>query len=90
MNGLVNMKHSIIHVEVTQDIAEALAALAVRCNGCGAISEGFATHGASFTAASLLAMIAEDASKIVTDPDSWQSANLKHVLASHGYKVGGR
>ena len=83
------MQKQVIHVEVTQDIADALQALAARCNGCGAIGEGFATHGASFTPGSLLAMIAEDASKIITAPDSWQSANLRHVLASHGYKVGG-
>lgn len=77
-----------IPVEVSPDVAEALAELAARCSNCCAIGDGFATHGASFTPATLLAMIAEDASKIVTDPASWQSANLRHVLASHGYRVG--
>jgi hypothetical protein len=77
-----------IPVEVSPDVAEALAELAARCGNCCAIGDGFATHGASFTPATLLAMIAEDASKIVTDPASWQSANLRHVLASHGYRVG--
>ena len=77
-----------LSVEVSAEVAEALTELAARCSSCCAIGDGFATHGASFTPATLLAMIAEDAGKIVTDPASWQSANLRHVLASHGYRVG--
>jgi hypothetical protein len=84
------MPRKVIVVEVTQEIADALDVLAMRASGCAAIGDGFATHGASFTSGSLLAMLAEDASKIINDPDSWQSANLKHVFASHGYKVGER
>ncbi|RJX31380.1 MAG: hypothetical protein C4516_07600 [Oxalobacter sp.] len=83
-----SMSRTVIAVEVTQEIAEALQQLSVRCSSCCAIGDGFATHGASFTPATLLAMLAEDASKIITDPASWQSANLKHVFASHGYRVG--
>ncbi len=82
------MTRTTISVEVSQEVVEALTQLAARCNSCGAIGEGFATHGAVFTPARLLAMVAEDASKIITDPQSWQSANLRHVLASHGYRVG--
>lgn len=80
---------AVIEVEVTPEIVAALTELSTRCSNCCAIGDGFATHGASFTPAILLAMLAEDASKIITDPESWQSANLKHVLASHGYSVGG-
>jgi hypothetical protein len=79
-----------IEVEVTAEVAAALAELTARCNHCGAISDGFATHGAVLLPASLLGMLAEDASKIVTEPESWQSENLRHVLASHGYMVGMR
>lgn len=77
-----------IEVELTADLVAALAELAARCNHCSAIGDGFATHGVAFTPAKLLAMLAEDAGKIVTDPESWQSANLRHVLASHGYMIG--
>lgn len=79
-----------INVEVNRDVADALATLAARCSQCSAIGDGFATHGGNFTAATLLAMLAEDAAKIVTDPESWQAANLRHVLASHGYMIGAR
>ena len=76
-----------IEIELDDATAAALAELAGRCNHCCAIGDGFASHGASFTPATLLAMLAEDAGKIVTDPESWQSANLRQVLASHGYLV---
>ena len=82
------MKHTTLEIVVSEDVAAALAELAGRCNRCCAIGDGFASHGAAFTPQSLLAMIAEDAAKIVTDPASWQSANLQHVLASHGYMLG--
>ena len=78
---------TVIEVEVPIEVAAALAELADRCNNCCAMSDGFASHGAAFTPATLLAMLAEDAAKLITDPDSWQSANLRHVLASHGYMV---
>ena len=81
------MTQTTIEVSVTEEIAQALCELAKRCSSCAAIGDGFASHGATFTSASLLAMIAEDAAKIVSDPDSWQSANLTHVLASHGYLI---
>ena len=81
---------TVIEVEVTNEVATALAELAGRCNNCSAIGDGFASHGAAFTPATLLAMLAEDAAKLITDPDSWQSANLRHVLASHGYMLAAR
>ena len=77
------MKRVTITVDVPENTAAALTALAARCNNCCAIADGFASHGSSFSAATLLAMLAEDAGKIVTQPDSWQSANMTHVLASH-------
>ena len=76
-----------IQVEISEELAGALEELVARCNHCCAIGDGFASHGASFTPATLLAMLAEDAGKIVTDPESWQSANMGRVLASHGYMV---
>lgn len=76
-----------VDVAVPPDVLHALEELAARCNQCTAIGEGFASHGTAFTPAKLLAMLAEDAGKIVSDPESWQSANLRHVLASHGYWV---
>lgn len=79
---------AIIEVEVPAEVTAALAELVGRCNNCGAIGDGFASHGATFTTATLLAMLAEDAAKIVTDSGSWQSANMRRVLASHGYMVG--
>lgn len=82
------MKQDAIQVEVSEDVAAALVELAAHCNQCCAIGDGFASHGVSFTPATLLAMLAEDAGKIITDPDSWQSANIGRVLASHGYMVG--
>lgn len=81
------MKRITIPVEVPEETAAALAELAARCNDCCAIADGFASHGASLSPATLLAMLAEDAGRIVSDPDSWQSANIRHVLAAHGYMV---
>ena len=77
-----------IEVEVSEEIADALTELAGRCNHCTAIGDGFASHGAAFRPATLLAMLAEDASRIIADPESWQSSNMGRVLASHGYMVG--
>jgi hypothetical protein len=82
------MTRTIIEVEVNADVAEALQELAGRCNHCSAIGDGFASHGAAFTPGKLLAMLAEDAAMLVTTPDSWQSANMQRVLASHGYMLG--
>ena len=77
-----------IRLEVSEVVATALADLAARCNQCRAIGDGFASHGAAFTPAKLLAMLAEDAAKIISDPESWQSANMMHVFTSHGYMIG--
>lgn len=82
------MKNNTIEIEVSAEIASALAELASRCNHCSAIGDDFASHGAAFTVETLLAMLAEDAAKIISDPESWQSANMRQVLASHGYMVG--
>jgi len=84
------MTRATIKLEVTEEVLVALTELASRCNQCGAIGDGFASHGAAFTPAKLLAMLAEDAAKIVSDPESWQGANMKQVLASHGYMLNRR
>lgn len=83
-------KRATIAVEVSEETAGALAELAAYCNSCCAIADGFASHGSSLDAAALLAMLAEDAGKIVTQPESWQSANMKSVLAAHGYMIARR
>lgn len=81
------MKRARIELEVSEEVLAALTELAARCNHCCAIGDGFASHGAAFTPAKLLEMLAEDAAKIVSDAESWQSANMRHVLASHGYML---
>ena len=63
------MMRTTIEIEVSNEVAAALDELSQRCNQCGAIGDGFATHGAAFTSARLLAMLAEDASQIVTQPE---------------------
>jgi hypothetical protein len=89
-HGKLLMMRATIKVEISNEVAAALGELAAHCNHCGAIGDGFATHGAALTPEKLLAMLAEDASQIVTQPESWQSANTGRVLASHGYMVGRR
>lgn len=84
------MKRAVIKLDVSEEVLAALTELAGRCNHCGAISDGFASHGAAFTPAKLMAMLVEDAAKIVSEPESWQSANMGQVLASHGYMVRNR
>ena len=46
----------------------------------------YSSHG-RLTRASLLAMLAEDASLVVSRPGSWEGANMANVLSSHGYTV---
>jgi hypothetical protein len=82
------MRRVTIEVEISEETAAALAELAARCNDCCSISDGFASHGSGFNPAKMLAMLAEDAGKIVIQPESWQSANMARVLAAHGYMVG--
>lgn len=81
------MKRITIEVEVTEETASALTELAGCCNHCSTVSDGFASHGASFTPSRLLAMLAEDAAMLVTQPESWQSANMGRVFAAHGYQI---
>ena len=76
-----------ISLDLSDDISDALKQLAEKCSDCSAIRDGFATHGAQMTAEKLLTLFAEDASKIITDPQSWQSENIIRVLASHGYMI---
>ena len=81
------MEQVTIEVRVSCDIADALLELAGHCNSCRAIMEGLTSYGANSTTAILLAMLAEDVAMIAKQPDSWQSANMMHLLASHGYHV---
>jgi len=84
------VKRMTIEIDLSEETAAALSELAARCSDCCSISDGFASHGGNLNPAAMLAMLAEDAGRIVTDPESWQSANMLRVLAAHGYMIGGR
>jgi hypothetical protein len=43
------------------------------------------THG-KLTTKTLLAMLAADAAQVVTRSGSWEAANMREVLQSHGYR----
>ena len=77
------MKH--ISVEVSDDLAARLDELANLCTQADRARDHAATHGA-LKASDLLAMLAEDASMVITRPGSWEGMNMKNVLDSHGYQ----
>lgn len=43
------------------------------------------SHG-KLTVKTLLAMLAADAAQVVTRSGSWEAANMREVLQSHGYR----
>jgi hypothetical protein len=53
------------------------------CNESHDDADGFTIHG-ELTVASLLAMLAEDASMVVTRPGSWEGSSMARVQMSHG------
>jgi len=75
-----------IAVSMSDETAAALARLVKACNAAHDERDGFTSHG-KLTAASLLAMLAEDAAMVMTRPGSWEGANMAQVLQSHGYDV---
>jgi hypothetical protein len=77
--------HRIV-VEIFTETAAVLDELVARCNESHRDREGANTHG-ELTAATLLAMLAEDAGLVIRRPGSWEGANMAQVLISHGYDV---
>ncbi|WP_198432842.1 hypothetical protein [Burkholderia ubonensis] len=75
-----------ISIEVSDATAANLHELAIRCTQEDERQEGFTSHGA-LTAATLLAMLAEDAGLVISRPGSWEGANMVQVLSSHGYQL---
>jgi len=72
-----------IAVEVTEEDAADLAALAKRCAEA-AREPGTASHGA-LTVPGLLATLAEDTAMGIRRPGSWEGSNMAQVLRGHGY-----
>lgn len=73
-----------IRIEVSEETAAALDELATLCREADQRRQGATTHG-PLTRASLLAMLAEDAAQIIERSGSWEAANMRQVLQSHGY-----
>ncbi len=74
-----------ISVEVSDDLAARLDELANLCTQADQARGHATTHGA-LTASALLAILAEDAGMVISRPGSWEGANMKNVLDSHGYQ----
>lgn len=75
-----------IVIQVSEETAMNLHALAACCADEDRRREGFTSHGA-LTASKLLAMLAEDAAMVMSRPGSWEGSNMAQVLQSHGYEV---
>lgn len=75
-----------IVIQVSEEAAANLRALAERCTDGHRRQEGFTSHGA-LTISKLLAMLAEDAAMVISRPGSWEGSNMAQVLQSHGYEV---
>jgi len=73
-------------IEVSDDAAARLAELAKRCSAIDEDAAGATTHG-KLTIPAMLAMLAEDAAMILTQPGSWEGSNMATVFTSHGYEV---
>ena len=75
-----------IVIQVSEDTASSLRALAVRCTDEHRRKEGLTSHGA-LTLSKVLAMLAEDAAMVISRPGSWEGSNMAQVFQSHGYEV---
>lgn len=75
-----------ISIEISDTTAANLRELATRCTQSHKLREGFTSHG-ELTRSKLLAMLAEDAGRVISRPGSWEGANMAQVLLSHGYEV---
>ena len=75
-----------IIVQITDEAIASLGKLAMRCANSHALRDGFTSHG-PLTVTTLMAMLAEDATMVVTRPGSWEGSNMAQVQSSHGYEV---
>ena len=75
-----------VTIEIPDDLAYQLAELAARCTEIDQDRGGATTHG-PLTVPDLLAMLAEDASMILSRPSSWEGSNMNTVLSAHGYQL---
>ena len=75
-----------IVIQVSEETATNLRALATRCANEHGRQEGFTSHGV-LTVSTLLAMLAEDAAMVISRPGSWEGSNMAQVFQSHGYEV---
>lgn len=75
-----------IMIQVSEEVAASLATLAKRCTRVNERRGGSTTHG-PLDVPTLMAMLAEDAARVVTRPGSWEGSNMAQVFSSHGYEV---
>lgn len=75
-----------ITIQVSDDIADCLASLAMACTRQNKRREGATTHG-PLDVKALMTMLAEDAAMVITRPGSWEGSNMAQVFSSHGYEV---
>lgn len=75
-----------IVIQVSEETATNLRALAARCAVEHGRQDGFTSHGV-LTVSTLLAMLAEDAAMVISRPGSWEGSNMAQVFQSHGYEV---
>lgn len=75
-----------IVIQVSEETASNLRALAVRCTDEHRRQKGFTSHG-ELTVSKLLAMLAEDAAMVISRAGSWEGSNMAQVFQSHGYEV---
>ncbi|MCW2283793.1 hypothetical protein M2323_001775 [Rhodoblastus acidophilus] len=75
-----------ITIEISVEVAKTLAQLADHCTEIDKASDGLTSHGA-LTVESLLQMLANDASMILTRRGSWEGDRMAALFASHGYDI---
>ena len=75
-----------IVIQVSEETASNLRALAVRCTDEHRRQKGFTSHG-ELTVSKLLGMLAEDAAMVISRAGSWEGSNMAQVFQSHGYEV---
>ena len=75
-----------IMIQVSEEATKSLAVLAARCTRESKRRDGYTSHGA-LSVSAMMAMLAEDAARVVTRPGSWEGYNMAQVFSSHGYEV---
>ena len=75
-----------ITIEIADDLADQLEKQAKLCTEADQARDDATTHDA-LTVPALLAMLAENASMVLTRPGSWEGSNMDTVFSSHGYQL---